>query len=154
MPLLKSGMVGLWMETSQATAIPKSCCIHCRLLMQKPFDSVVHEQVQGMFEFVYSGLSVLSWRGKISLGSSTLTALALLLVELDLGKSAMAASVAESAVLPELLHRGKTKVWGEQAYRVQTKSIRKVIPGTQDMTNQTVSIPRPHRRSRACYKSD
>ena len=49
---------------------------------------------------------------------------------------ATAANVADSTVLPELLHGEETKVWGDQAYRGQTEAIREVAPAAQDMTNQ------------------
>jgi len=49
---------------------------------------------------------------------------------------ATAANVADCAVLPDLLHGEETKVWGDQAYRGQTKAIREVAPAAQDMTNQ------------------
>jgi len=48
---------------------------------------------------------------------------------------ATAANVADSAVLPELLHGEETKVWGDQAYRGQTETIREVAPEAQDMTH-------------------
>jgi len=37
---------------------------------------------------------------------------------------ATAANVADSAVLPDLLHGEETRVWGDQAYRGQTEVIR------------------------------
>ena len=49
---------------------------------------------------------------------------------------ATAANVADSTVLPDLLHGDETKVWGDQAYRGQTEAIREVAPAAQDMTNQ------------------
>ena len=48
---------------------------------------------------------------------------------------ATAANVADCIVLPELLHGEETKVWGDQAYRGQTKAIQEVAPEAQDMTH-------------------
>jgi len=48
---------------------------------------------------------------------------------------ATAANVADSRVLPELLHGEETKVWGDQAYRGQTAAIQDVAPEAQDMTH-------------------
>jgi IS5 family transposase len=48
---------------------------------------------------------------------------------------ATAANVADSRVLPELLHGEETKVWGDQAYRGQTEAIQQVAPAAQDMTH-------------------
>ena len=49
---------------------------------------------------------------------------------------ATAANVADSRVLPELLHGEETKVWGDQANRGQTEAIQAVAPVAQDMTHQ------------------
>ena len=49
---------------------------------------------------------------------------------------ATAANVADSTVLPELLHGEETKVWGDQAYRGQTEAIREVAPRARDLTNK------------------
>jgi transposase, IS5 family len=49
---------------------------------------------------------------------------------------ATAANVADSRVLPELLHGEETKVWGDQAYRGQTEVIQEVAPVAQDMTHK------------------
>jgi IS5 family transposase len=49
---------------------------------------------------------------------------------------ATAANVADSRVLPELLHGEETKVWGDQAYRGQTEAMRAVAPAAQDLTNK------------------
>jgi IS5 family transposase len=49
---------------------------------------------------------------------------------------ATAANVADSAVLPELLHGEETKVWGDQAYRGQTEAIREAAPRAQDLTSK------------------
>jgi IS5 family transposase len=48
---------------------------------------------------------------------------------------ATAANVADSMVLPELLHGRETKVWGDQAYRGQTEAIHEVAPRAQDLTS-------------------
>ena len=48
---------------------------------------------------------------------------------------ATAANVADSTVLPELLHGEETKVWGDQAYR-GTEAMQEVAPGAQDMTHK------------------
>ena len=48
---------------------------------------------------------------------------------------ATAANVADSTVLPELLHGEETKVWGDQAYRGQKAAIQEVAPAAQDMTH-------------------
>src|SRR5450631_4243761 len=49
---------------------------------------------------------------------------------------ATAANVADSTVLPELLHGEETKVWGDQAYRGQMEAMQEVAPGAQDMTHK------------------
>jgi transposase, IS5 family len=49
---------------------------------------------------------------------------------------ATAANVADSTVLPELLHGEETKVWGDQAYRGQSDVIHECSPRAQDYTNQ------------------
>ena len=49
---------------------------------------------------------------------------------------ATAANVADSTVLPELLHRKETKVWGDLAYRGQTEAMQEVAPRAQDMTHK------------------
>jgi IS5 family transposase len=49
---------------------------------------------------------------------------------------ATAAHVADSTVLPELLHGEETKVWGDQAYRGQTEAIHEVAPRAQDLTSR------------------
>jgi len=41
---------------------------------------------------------------------------------------ATAANVADSAVLPDLLHGEETRVWGDQAYRGQSEVIRECAP--------------------------
>src|SRR6186997_3057859 len=46
------------------------------------------------------------------------------------------ANVADSTVLPELLHGQETRVWGDQAYRGQRAVIREHAPKAQDFTNR------------------
>jgi IS5 family transposase len=50
--------------------------------------------------------------------------------------AATAANVADSRVLPELLHGNETRVWGDQAYRGQTDVIKKHAPNAKDFTNR------------------
>src|SRR5271168_2438259 len=49
---------------------------------------------------------------------------------------ATAANVADSTVLPDLLHGEETRVWGDQAYRGQTDVIRTHAPKASDFTNR------------------
>lgn len=49
---------------------------------------------------------------------------------------ATAANVADSEVLPDLLHGQETRVWGDQAYRGQTALIKEHAPGASDFTNR------------------
>ena len=49
---------------------------------------------------------------------------------------ATAANVADSTVLPELLHGKETKVWGDQAYRGQSTVIRRQAPRAKDFVNR------------------
>src|SRR5208282_2071172 len=49
---------------------------------------------------------------------------------------ATAANVADSAVLPDLLHGEETRVWGDQAYRGQSAVIRECAPQAQDCTHR------------------
>jgi hypothetical protein len=49
---------------------------------------------------------------------------------------AMPANVADSTVLPELLHGNETRVWGDQAYRGQRVVIRQHAPKARDFTNR------------------
>jgi transposase, IS5 family len=49
---------------------------------------------------------------------------------------ATAANVADSAVLPDLLHGEETRVWGDQAYRGQTEVIRECALQDQDCTHR------------------
>src|SRR5258707_309541 len=46
------------------------------------------------------------------------------------------ANVADSTVLPDLLHGEETRVWGDQAYRGQGQVIRAHAPKAQDFTNK------------------
>ena len=46
------------------------------------------------------------------------------------------ANVADSTVLPDLLHGRKTRVWGDQAYRGQRAVIRRQAPKARDFTNR------------------
>jgi transposase, IS5 family len=46
------------------------------------------------------------------------------------------ANVADSTVLPDLLHRHETRVWGDQAYRGQRAVIRQHAPRAQDFVNR------------------
>jgi transposase, IS5 family len=46
------------------------------------------------------------------------------------------ANVADSRVLPDLLHGNETRVWGDQAYRGQRTVIRGRAPRAQDFTNR------------------
>jgi transposase, IS5 family len=46
------------------------------------------------------------------------------------------ANVADNAALPDLLHGGETRVWGDQAYRGQRAAIRKRAPRARDFTNR------------------
>ena len=49
---------------------------------------------------------------------------------------ATAANVADSTVLPDLLHGEETRVWGDQAYRGQTEVIKECAPCAQDHTHR------------------
>jgi transposase, IS5 family len=49
---------------------------------------------------------------------------------------ATAANVADSEILPDLLHGQETRVWGDQAYRGQTEVIKKHAPKAKDFTNR------------------
>ena len=53
---------------------------------------------------------------------------------------ATAANVADSRMLPELLHGEETKVWGDQVYRGQTAAMRAVAPGARDLTHKQVPL--------------
>ena len=49
---------------------------------------------------------------------------------------ATAANVADSTVLPDLLHGEETRVWGDQAYKGQSLIIQECAPGAQDHTHR------------------
>ena len=49
---------------------------------------------------------------------------------------ATAANVADSTILPDLLHGDETRVWGDQAYRGQQAVIRDSAPKAKDFTNR------------------
>ena len=49
---------------------------------------------------------------------------------------ATAANVADSTILPDLLHGDETRVWGDQAYRGQQDVIRDCAPKAKDFTNR------------------
>ena len=49
-----------------------------------------------------------------------------------------AASVSDVHMLPDLLHGGEKKVWGDGGYQGQTHAIRKAAPDAQDMTCRRV----------------
>src|SRR6516225_9542483 len=46
------------------------------------------------------------------------------------------ANVADSTVLPDLLHGNETRVWGDQAYRGQRAVIRQHAPRARDFVNR------------------
>lgn len=46
------------------------------------------------------------------------------------------ANVADSTVLPDLLHGDETRVWGDQAYRGQREVIRQCAPAARDFTHR------------------
>jgi len=49
-----------------------------------------------------------------------------------------AASVSDVHMLPDLLHGGEKKVWGDGGYQGQTKKIHEAAPAAQDMTSRRV----------------
>jgi IS5 family transposase len=49
---------------------------------------------------------------------------------------ATAANVADSTILPDLLHGEETRVWGDQAYKGKTDVIREHAPNALDFTNR------------------
>jgi IS5 family transposase len=49
---------------------------------------------------------------------------------------ATAANVADSEILPDLLHGEETRVWGDQAYRGQGEVIRQHAPNAKDFTHR------------------
>lgn len=63
-----------------------------------------------------------------------------------------AANVADSCVLPELLHGKETRVWGDTAYIGQSEVIKAVAPKAQDFTN--VKAARYKKLSRAERKAN
>ncbi len=50
------------------------------------------------------------------------------------------ANVADSAVLPDLLHGNETRVWGDQAYRGQRAVIRRQAPRAQTSSTAAIAI--------------
>jgi IS5 family transposase len=50
--------------------------------------------------------------------------------------AATSANVHDAQVLGDLLHGDETRVWGDQAYRGQTETIREHAPNAQDFTNK------------------
>jgi IS5 family transposase len=46
------------------------------------------------------------------------------------------ANVADSTLLPNLLHGRETRVWGDQAYRGQKAIIKQHAPKAKDFTNR------------------
>jgi IS5 family transposase len=68
----------------------------------------------------------------------------------------MAANVADSRVLPELLHGEERKVWGDGGYQGQTGEIQQAAPKAQDMacrqtkyTNRVDELHRAKNRSKS-----
>lgn len=53
---------------------------------------------------------------------------------------ATAANIADSAVLPDLLHGEETRVWGDQAYRGQTEVIKQHAPKVRDFTHRRYQL--------------
>ena len=49
---------------------------------------------------------------------------------------ATAANVADCEILPDLLHGQETRVWGDQAYRGQTETIKRHAPKAKDFTHR------------------
>ena len=49
---------------------------------------------------------------------------------------ATAANVADSTMLPDLLHGEETRVWGDQAYKGQSAVIKECAPLAQDHTHR------------------
>jgi IS5 family transposase len=52
------------------------------------------------------------------------------------------ANVADSTVLPELLHGDERKVWGDGGYQGQTEAIKEAAPKAQDMTCRRTKFKR------------
>ena len=57
--------------------------------------------------------------------------------------AATAANVHDSRLLPDLLHGGETRVWGDSAYTGQSEVIRKHAPKAKDFTQKKGSRHRP-----------
>src|SRR5438876_11904297 len=73
---------------------------------------------------------------------------------------ATAANVADSAVLPDLLHGEEKRVWGAQAYRGKTEVIRECAPQAQDCTHRrcrykdrTAAVERAKYRTKSTVRS-
>lgn len=73
---------------------------------------------------------------------------------------ATAANVADSTVLPDLLHGEETRVWGDQAYRGQSDVIRECAPQAQDCThrryrykNRVDEVEREKNRTKSTVRS-
>lgn len=49
-----------------------------------------------------------------------------------------AVSVSDVHMLPDLLHGGEKKVWGDGGYQGQTTAIHEAAPAAQDMTSRRV----------------
>ncbi len=71
-----------------------------------------------------------------------------------------AANVADSQVLPELLHGEERKVWGDGGYQGQTEAIRAAAPKAQDMTckrtrykNRVDELQRAKNRSKSSVRA-
>jgi transposase, IS5 family len=63
------------------------------------------------------------------------------------------AHVADSRVLPDLLHGEETRVWGDQAYRGQTEVIQECAPRAQDHTHRRYRYKNAIERRRAGEES-
>ena len=57
--------------------------------------------------------------------------------------AATAANVHDSQLLPDLLHGGETRVWGESAYAGQREVIREHAPNARDFTHKKGCRNRP-----------
>ena len=73
---------------------------------------------------------------------------------------ATAANIADSTVLPDLLHGEETRVWGDQAYRGQTEVIRECAPQAQDCIhrryrykNRVDEVERAKNRTKSTVRS-
>src|ERR1035441_7111478 len=71
------------------------------------------------------------------------------------------ANVADSRVLPDLLHGDETRVWGDQAYRGQGRVLEECAPRAQDFTCQQYrykdrvdEVERAKNRTKAKVRSD